>query len=278
MEEEKEDRYMIENELICKDQADLIQKIQNDIDKHKDAKLTKMWRKLIYIGMTSSDSVIAQYDTLWLMIKFYPILKAFIYQKAALKLYQLPRYRLNPPLPLKTLIFGALCHPESQYDSKKHIEWKRIADNIIWKLNKYKSLLSEMLSIDIEGEELISVPKIIAQIPVYLDYLPILILKLGTDVSYTSLQHEMVPFTVAKDALEVISEYYAKFIYYFKLDQDDSDLESDTNQTISYVIEHLIFPELIKSIIVPASMGSRRDTTFLTLTTTGNLYKIFERC
>ena len=135
-----------------------------------------------------------------------------------------------------------------------------------------------MLSIEIEGDELLSLPKVLPQIPAYLDYLPILILKLGTDVSFTTLQNESVPFTVAKEALGILSEYYAKFIYYFKLDQEESEVEHELKQTVSYVIEHSVFPELIKNIKIPASMGSKKDTTFQTLTTTGNLYKIFERC
>ena len=184
--------------------------------------------------MISSDSVVAQYNTLWFLIKLYPVLRCFLYQKAVSQLYQFSKYVLNPPLPLKTLIYGALWHPESQYNSEKHIECKRIVDNVISKLNKHKNLLNEMFGINIEGDELLSLPKIHPQVPVYLDYLPILILKLGTDVSFATLQNEMIPFTVAKETLGIISEYYAKFIYYFKLENDETDIDQEQKYYLLY--------------------------------------------
>ena len=136
-------------------------------------------------------------------------------------LYRLPKYNFNPPLPLKTLILAALCHPEAEYDQESHIHCTRVVENVIHKINRHKDLLLDTFGIEIKNDEICSIPRVEDCIPPYVAYLPMLILKLGTDVNFTSMQFEKRPTVVIRSIGTLLAEYYAKFIFYFKFSSED---------------------------------------------------------
>jgi hypothetical protein len=267
-EKESIDTQQKVNEL-SKTQLAVKDKIFQEMAKNVDQSLTKVVSTSSYIGMIDRDSILIQFQTSCILLRTYPILKQYLYQRVIDSLYAHQKCIFTPPLPLKPLLYAALCHPEVKYDPSVHINSKRIVENAMYKLEKHRSILSEMLSIDIKSNHLHSLPKLSPSIPAYLSYLPVFLLKLSVDVQFSSLDSKIEWTYVAKSVGKLLADYYAKFIYFFDFDGGDG--------WVRQVIEGSVFPEVKRGVKIGKEMGRRDDYSLVTLTTNGNLYRIFER-
>lgn len=139
-----------------------------------------------------------------------------------------------------------------------------------------REMLEDYFKISItEDGFLTSLPKVINEIPPYIDLLPVLIVKLCADVDYTSEQKWF------QQICEIFSQYYAKYLHYYYINnatEGDTDSEEETMQKIEFVIKNILFLRFKKQLKVRSKFGVEGDKTFTTITTLENLYQVFERC
>ena len=139
---------------------------------------------------------------------------------------------------------------------------------------KTKDMLYEYFRIGIEDDKLVSLPKIVKEIPPFIDYLPVFIVKLAATVDYTAES------TCFRKICELLAEYFSHFIYYYALNhqEEEHDEGSDKLNNVEFILKNILFPRLKKGLKVRSKFGTEIDKTFTTITCLENLYKVFERC
>lgn len=92
------------------------------------------------------------------------------------------------PLSLDELLSAALKNPESKYDPKKHLPEAEMIEFFKNKLLDKSELLNEFFGIEISKDlqALICLPIINDVIKPYPEELPMFILRIATDVDYSS--------------------------------------------------------------------------------------------
>lgn len=138
-------------------------------------------------------------------------------------------------------------------------------------------MLEDYFKISLKDGKLYALPKIVKEIPPYIDYLPVFLVKLAADVDYS------VEKNCFRHVAEKLAEYYAKFIYYYAVNSSEENAEDeqvdDTKlSSLEFILKNIIFPRLKKGLHVRSKFGTEGDRTFTTITCLENLYKVFERC
>lgn len=221
-----------------------------------------MFKAHAYVGMINYDQVLIQYETCLLLINVYPLLQEFVYQQTIYNFQNFGKFNFSTPLDIKTLLEAGLEFPEFNYCEKENKSKEELVEYYMNKLLKtpnVKEMLEDYFKITIKDTHLHSLPKIIEEIPPYIDYLPILILKLAADVDYTSEK------TCFHQISQILGDYYAKFIFYYSLDSEE-EVEEEKLSKVEFILKNNIFPRLKKGLRVRSRFGTEGDSTFTTIT------------
>lgn len=134
--------------------------------------------------MINYDQVLVQYETCLLLVNVYPLLKEFVYQQTIYNFQNFGKFKFSTPLDIKDLLLAGLEYPECNYSERESKNKKDLAEEYMKKLNSIKEMLEDYFRITIQDNQLVSLPKIVKEIPAYIDYLPVLMVKLAADVDY----------------------------------------------------------------------------------------------
>ena len=134
------------------------------------------------------------------------------------------RYNLSDKLPLADLLKHALDDPLSRYDPKLHLPKTDLILHYLKTLDAQSEMLDDYFSLKIEDGYLLSMPKINHNLPPYIEGLPMLMLRLASDVDYT------LETKCFMQICELLGQYYARFIPTFFSMKDDSDIEDSTDE------------------------------------------------
>jgi DNA mismatch repair protein MLH1 len=185
-----------------------IRKLIYEFDHDTDEDYAKMFKAHAYVGMINYDQVLIQYETCLLLVNVYPLVKEFIYQQVLYNFQNYGKFTFAEPLDLRVLLKAGLEFPEINYCETENMRKKELVEKYIKKFNtpmggsgsaapnahventnNEQPTLSDMLKdyfgITIVNNHLCSLPKIVKEIPVYIDYLPVLIVKIAALVDYT---------------------------------------------------------------------------------------------
>ena len=247
----------------------LIYEFEHDVDDD----YTNMFKSHSYIGMINYDQVLVQYETCLLLVNVYPLLQEFVYQQTIYNFQNFGKFKFSTPLDIKDLLLAGLEYPECNYSERESKNKKDLAEEYMKKLNSIKEMLEDYFRITIQDNQLVSLPKIVKEIPAYIDYLPVLMVKLAADVDYQAEKNWF------RDISQTLASYYAKFIYYYAINADEECSEDEGKiDNVEFILKNTIFPRLKKGLKVRSRFGTEGDTTFTTITWLENLYKVFERC
>ena len=89
-----------------------------------------------------------------------------------------------------------------------------------------KEMLDDYFKIQIKDDQLWSMPKVIKEIPPFIDLLPVFVLKLATDVDYTIEQNWF------RHIAEKLGEYYAKFLHYYYTNSGEDQYEDGEDDEV----------------------------------------------
>lgn len=245
----------------------LIYEFEHDIDDD----YTQMWKNHAYIGLINYDQILIQYETALLMVSVYPLLNEYIYQQTLYNFQNFGRFKLNPSLDLKDLLSAGLDFPDCNYCEKEHQDKEVLVAHYFKKLDSMKEMLDDYFRLTIEDGKLTSMPKIVKEIPPYIDYLSAFLVKLAAEVDYT------VEKNCFKQICCLLGDYYAKFIYYYASNSDEEDEDKRLNN-VEFILKNIVMPRLKRGLKVRSKFGTECDSTFTTITCLENLYKVFERC
>ncbi|CAI2386726.1 unnamed protein product [Moneuplotes crassus] len=263
-----------------------VRKLIYEFEQDVDEDYAKMFKTHSYVGMINYDQVLFQYDTILLLANFRPLMKEYVYQQALYNFQNLGKFNFTEPLCLKELLMAGLEFPGINYCETEHMDKEELAERYLKKYNTpmigdgrsdsgvpmLKDMLEEYFSIVIKDNKLCSLPKIVREIPPYIDYLPVLMIKLIATIDYNE---EIKCF---KKICELLGDYYSRFIYYHALNTDQAEEDPEKISSVEFIIRNILLPRLKKSLKVRSKFGSEGDETFTTLTCLENLYQVFERC
>ena len=245
-----------------------------------------MFKAHAYVGMINYDQVLIQHETCLLLTNIAPLLKEYFYQQSLYNFQNSGKFNFSEPLCLKELLTAGLDFPGVNFCEIEHMERDELVEKYLKKFNTpmigdgsadsgdplMKDMLEDYFGIVIKENKLCSLPKIVKEIPPYIDYLPVLMVKLAAIVDYT------VEINCFRTISEVLAEYYSLFIFYYALNNEEKDEEESEKATnIEFIIQNILLPRLKKSLRVRSKFGIENDKTFTTLTCLENLYKVFER-
>jgi DNA mismatch repair protein MLH1 len=245
----------------------LIYEFEHDIDDD----YTQMWKNHAYVGLINYDQILIQYETAMLLVNIYPLLNEYIYQQTLYNFQNFGRFKLNPPLELKELLAAGLDYPDCNFCEKEHQDKDVLVDHYFKKLSNMGEMLDDYFKLTIEDGKLTSMPKIVKEIPPYIDYLPVFLVKLAADVDY------VVEKNWFKQIWSLLGDYYAKFIYYYAANSENED-EDKRLESLEFILKNMVMPRLKRGLKIRSKFGTECDGTFTTITCLENLYKVFERC
>jgi hypothetical protein len=98
-----------------------VKKLINQYETDIDVDLQKIFRKHFYVGFLQPDQILLQFETKLVLCQSFLLIQEHLYQTVLRKFQQMPKFRLESPLPVHELLHLALKHPEACYDPDRHL-------------------------------------------------------------------------------------------------------------------------------------------------------------
>ncbi|KAI9022274.1 histidine kinase-like ATPase [Phycomyces nitens] len=251
-------------EVRLKSIKDLLKEL-NDL---KSRELTELLDQHTYIGCVDETLALIQHGTKIYLVNHNTISEALFYQVVLQGFCNFGSLRLDSPIDISKYLEMAIqaeelfgCIPTDIPDKKD------IINSIREILVSRAELLKEYFNIEVSQDGMLhSLPLLLQDYEPVMDKLPSFLLRLGTEIDWTS----------EKKCFEGIARELAIFYSTEPLLVLE---ENDQEQLERYMwqIQNIIFPSLKSYFIAPLSLAVQEDC-IRTLTSTDELYKIFERC
>mmetsp|Transcript_17888 Transcript_17888/g.15799 ORF Transcript_17888/g.15799 Transcript_17888/m.15799 type:complete len:235 (+) Transcript_17888:119-823(+) len=234
-----------------------------------------MFKSHAYVGMINYDQVLIQHETCLLIANINPLMKEYFYQQCLYNFQNFGKFNFSEPLDIEDLLRAGLDFPEIDYCETSNMSKKELVQKYLKRLNSpmvgdsvhdpeeptTKDMLAEYFKITIKDNKLYSLPKVVKEIPPFIDYLPILMVKLAHCVDYTQETN------CFKQISEIIAEYFSKFIYYYALNnQEKVDQDCDKQNNVEFILKNILLPRMKKGLKIRARFGTEVDKTFTTIT------------
>eukprot|EP00347_Sterkiella_histriomuscorum_P006746 403351590 len=236
-----------------------VRKLIHEFEQDIEPDLQDKFKKHTFVGFLTPEQVLLQFGVNLMLVQVEPLLREFLYQESLRQVQSMDKYRLFTPLSLSELLKLALDLPSTQYNPNIHL------------------------------------PKTIKPYP---ELLPSFILRLATDVDYSSQNNYYHQIAVE------LSYYYSSLVTQFKnhnVSYDDNgsyglgglgpgqngqmqqingvkDLKKVREEELRWQYQYKLFPQMRGNLVIRSKFGEQNNATFTYLTKVENLYKVFERC
>ncbi|XP_022662624.1 DNA mismatch repair protein MLH1-like isoform X1 [Varroa destructor] len=212
-----------------------------------DSELCRKLSKLTFVGVVSSKCSLVQIGTSLMMVNHMSFSKALFYQCALERFSSFPAFEFEP-MPLNDLLTLALQSTESGYEIEMNCQEELVA-MARKTLEARAQMLAEYFSLGILDGYIYRVPVLVNGLKPRPGQLPLFLLRLASDVNW---ENEKACFS---GVCTVLAHFYAS-----------SCSETD--------LADIVFPAIRRKLKVRSKFMKK----LVRLTSTEELYKVFERC
>ena len=202
---------------------------------------------MTYVGFVTKNRSLIQIDTQLIMINHRRLATTFFYQLCLDRFANFPAFEFKP-IRLESILNLSLKSTGSNLDPER-MRASGLVEHACSTLTNVSEMLKCYFTIVVDENGIHRLPVILEGLRPRVGTLPLFLLRLATDVDYND---EKKCF---KKICQVISEMYAE------------SCDGDS-------LKNIVFPAARKRIKVPKSF----DEIMVKLTSTEELYKVFERC
>jgi DNA mismatch repair protein MLH1 len=237
--------------------------------------LRQLFDDCTFVGCCDATYTVAQHGTALYLLSMAQLSEALFYQRALQRFGNFSLIQLANPAPMARLIVLAL--KRANYESAK-ASVHEAAQKILDELQSRADMLAEYFGIAMnEHGHLLTLPQIVDGYAPCMGRLPMFLLSLYLCVDYSSEQA----------CFDAVARQLARFYRTDANPADDfassstsspsSSSSSSSSTSISWAIEHSIFPLLChRSFAPPAALVDSHAV--VEITRLEKLYRIFERC
>ncbi|GMT20024.1 hypothetical protein PFISCL1PPCAC_11321, partial [Pristionchus fissidentatus] len=244
---------------------DSIRHLREAIVREANEELRALIKTHYYVGCASQEVVLLQHETTLWAVRLQPVVEETLYQLIIFSLGNLGSFRLSEPLPVVDLLRAS----GSEEDDENLLGAARF-------LASKSSMLNDFFSISfdaVQGEEpeeericLTTLPSLIHAHCPQMAAVPELLLCLLVEVDWDD----------EEKCFEGIARSIAAFYGLHAKWTSGALYEADGDTKWESVVENLLVPKMKDRLFPPTKWTL--DGTFTALTSTHDLYKIFERC
>lgn len=222
--------------------------LRQELKAKRDNELSEIISKLVYVGWVDSSRALVQINTQLVMLLHEKFCKALFYQLSLERFANFPAFELSHPISLKFALHTALQDPRSGYDDSMG-GMQPLIDHAISILLPRAPLIAEYFCIEIKDEKVHRIPLILEGLTPDIAEFPLFLLQLTTEVEWED------ETTCFRSICSVLSTFYA------------SSVDAKSFETI-------VIPTARRKLMLSSDY---RDL-MCKLTSTEELYKVFERC
>lgn len=248
--------------------------------------LTEIFSTHTFVGIVDHARRLAaiQSGVRLLLVDYGHVSAEFFYQLALTDFANFGVIRLNPPLPLRSVLDRAL---PSQRAQATDIDWAAVADSVFTQLMSRRDMLAEYFSLEITpAGDLAGLPLLMKDYTPSLAKLPEFLLRLGPYVDWSDEQRCFASF------LRELAAWYVPDVVpngppprhaptgqddgaamAMAVDEEDVDVRARRDD-VSKAVEGVLFPAMkARLIATKALLGAVTEVANLK-----GLYRVFERC
>ena len=227
--------------------------------------LKNVFREAVFVGCADEGYFLAQSGTKLYLMNTHALTKQLMYQETIRQFANFARIELVTPTSVKAILLAALDLPMACWDASAGPK-EQIATDANELLTSRSEMLLEYFGLQIDGEgRLCAIPSLVDGYIPNLDGLPMLLLRLATEVNWT--EEEACFHGVALELAEFCSIQPSASAY-----QNNGAVSNEYLATM----QHRLFPLLKKKLLPPNEFCS--DHTLIQVACLEKLYQIFERC
>ncbi|CAL1275114.1 unnamed protein product [Larinioides sclopetarius] len=244
--------------------------LRSAVEKDCHSGLYEIIQNMTFVGCVDQKLALFQHNTKLYLGNTHEISKEFFYQIMLKDFGNFGALRLSNPAPIVDLAMIALDSEDSGWtvaDGPK----ESLAKYVVDLLKSKASMLDEYFSVEIDEDgNLLTLPLLLDNYDPPLINLPSLILRIASDVEWSSEKECFESFCREMAAFYAVPEKYFR--------QGNYSNVEDTNgkTTLNWTIEHVIYAAIKKNLKPPSRFSS--DTSILQIANLPDLYKVFERC
>ena len=260
--------------------------LQEEIRKSIDPDLTDMFSDHTFVGVADVEFALMQHSTKLYLVNTTKLTQEFFYQILVMDFGNFAMLRLSEPAPIYDLAMLGLNSKLSGWtpaDGNK----PDLAKFLVKFFDEKSEMLRDYYSIDVKDGSLMGLPVLLADYIPALEGLPLLILRLTTEVNWEE----------EKECFITLSRELARFYSVRKGYADFDDTQMDDKENVAstsspsdegcsstepnkpkwqWVVEHVVY-RAIKRHFFP-TVNIAKNSTVLQLANLPDLYKVFERC
>lgn len=277
-------------------------KLQQQIKENTQSDLVKLIGNHVWVGCIDPELALIQHETKLFLANTTKLSEELFYQILIFDFGNYGIYRLSEVAPTFDLVMLALDSDESGWqpaNGNKHDLAKHVVDF----LKSKREMLTDYFSFELDKNgNIVGLPMLLPDYEPCLDGLPMLILRLTTEVDWESeidcfrtLCREFAKFYSIRKGYIDMPELLEKTS---KLCEEKPDMDNSMHSSFSYedcnvttekkhdssssakswkwVVEHIVYRAIQKILLPGKEMLS--DRSLLQLANLTDLYKVFERC
>ncbi|KAF9447828.1 DNA mismatch repair protein MutL [Macrolepiota fuliginosa MF-IS2] len=248
-----------------------VKSLRQNVIKGKHRQLTEILQKHTFVGIVDTHKCLSliQYSTNLYLVNHSSLAEELFYQLGLRQFGDFRRLKLEPAPPLKNLLEIAVEAEDSTKDS--NLSKAQIVEKIANVLLTHREMLAEYFSLDIsESGHIQSLPLLLRDYIPSLDFLPMLLMRLGPQVDWTS---EMECFDTF---LRELAYFYSLGAMFSQSSESEMSKEEGLHDKADrWQIQHALFPAMRHYLLPPKSL---LDQDVVQVASLHDLYKVFERC
>lgn len=235
-----------------------INQLGAEVEGSCDEGLREQFQKIKFVGVASRAKALVQCGNVLYLCDTQRLCLELFYQQSIANFENFDSVELVDPLEIRELAMIAFDMKECGWveaDGPK----EELAKQVEIVLMDQREMLQEYFNITINADgALETLPSIVTSYMPVMSHLPLLIIRLATEVNYED----------EKECFKSICEELAAFYSRLSL--------TSSNEEFHFLAETIIYPEVRKYLKPPKKFLT--DGTLLKLTSLQELFKVFERC
>ncbi|XP_062375957.1 DNA mismatch repair protein Mlh1 [Sardina pilchardus] len=252
-----------------------VRELREEITEKNHKGLQEMLQNLTFVGCANPRWSVVQHHTKLYLLNTTKLSQELFYQIMIYDFGNFGVLRLSSPAPLYELAMLALNSQESGW-SEEDGPKEGLAEFIVDFLRKKADMLEDYFSLEIDQEgNLIGLPLLLDNYVPAMEGLPMLILRLATEVNWDDEKE------CFRDFSRECGQFYSirsEYILDTETESQDEEVGASEGATPSWrwQVEHLLFKGF-RTLFSPPTQYSE-DGSVLQIANLPDLYKVFERC
>lgn len=243
--------------------------LRKEVEKDCHSGLSDVIQHMTFVGCVDQKFALFQHNTNLYLGNTHEISKELFYQIMLKDFGNFGALRLSNPAPIADLAMIALDSEDNGWtvaDGPK----ESLAKYVVDLLKSKAAMLDEYFSVEIDEDgNLLTLPLLLDNYDPPLINLPSLILRIASDVEWTSEKECFESFCREMAAFYAVPE--KKF-----QSENFEKTENTGEKSINWIMEHVIYTAIKMNLKPPNRFST--DASILRIANLPDLYKVFERC